>query len=195
MTFITTVSEDAAEGETAEFYAGAKDEFGYLPNFIQVFSHRPDVLARFDALLDSIKEHMDPRRYELVTIAAAKELRSSYCMLMHGAVLMRDHYSADELREIAEDPEASGLDETDKAIMRFARKVVRDATSVSEADLAPLRAQGLTDPEIFDISAAAAARCFITKLTDSVGTRPDARFGALEPGLRKALVVGRPIAD
>jgi alkylhydroperoxidase family enzyme len=30
---------------------------------------------------------MDPRRYELATLAAALELRSSYCALAHGKVL------------------------------------------------------------------------------------------------------------
>ncbi len=41
---------------------------------------------------------------------------------------------------------------------------------------------------------AAAARCFFSKTLDALGVRPDSSYGDLEPGLRQALVVGRPIA-
>ena len=36
----------------------------------------------------TIKGGMELRRYELATVAAARELRSSYCTLAHGSVLM-----------------------------------------------------------------------------------------------------------
>ncbi len=195
MTFIHTIPEDSAEGETAAMYARLRHELGYVPNFAKAFSHRPGVMARFGELLDSIKGNMDARRYELATIAAAKELRSSYCMLAHGSVLLRDHYSAGELQAIAESPDESTLTETDKEIMRFAAKVARDATAITEEDLDRLRAHGLSDAEIFDIAAATAARSFLTKTADAMGAQPDSRYSDIDPELQKALVVGRPIAD
>jgi len=195
MTFIRTIAEDSAQDETAAMYDRLRQELGYVPNFARAFSHRPEVLARFDALLDSIKANMDARRYELATIAAARELGSSYCMLAHGSVLLRDHVSAGELRAIVETPDESVLTEADKAVMRFAAQVARDAASVTEADVAALRSQGLSDAEVFDVAAAAAARSFITKAADAVGTRPDSRYREIAPELRRTLVVGRPIAD
>ena len=44
-------------------------------------------------------------------------------------------------------------------------------------------------------SLAAGARCFFSKTLDALGVRPDADYNDMEPGLRQALVVGRPIAD
>ena len=79
--------------------------------------------------------------------------------------------------------------------MRFARKVVEDATAVSAEDVAELRELGLSDPEIFDIAAAAAARCFFSKTLDALGVQPDAEYLTLPPELREALVTGRPIDD
>lgn len=38
---------------------------------------------------------MDPRRYELATIAAARRLHSSYCTLAHGSVLIDKFLDAD----------------------------------------------------------------------------------------------------
>jgi hypothetical protein len=41
---------------------------------------------------------------------------------------------------------------------------------------------------------AAAARCFFSKVLDGVRAEPDAKYRALDPELRDALTVGRPVA-
>ena len=56
-----------------------------------------------------------------------------------------------------------------------------------------LRGLGLSDAEIFDVVAAAAMRCFFTKIVDGLGFQPDAAYAELDESLREALVVGRPI--
>jgi len=58
-----------------------------------------------------------------------------------------------------------------------------------------LRSHGYQDAEIFDVAAAAAARCFFSKLLDALGGQADSTFNDLDPTLREALTVGRPIAD
>jgi alkylhydroperoxidase family enzyme len=136
---------------------------------------------------------MDLRRYELATLAAARRLRSSYCCLAHGTVLIEQFN--EPVLDIALDHRAAGLDEVDVAVMDLAERVVDDATSIGDADLQPLRELGLSETEIMDVVLAAAARCFFSKTLDGIGVRPDARYGELEPRLREALVVGRPIAD
>ena len=135
---------------------------------------------------------MDLRRYELATLAAARRLRSSYCCLAHGAVLLERF--DEPLLEIALDHRAAGLDEVDVAVMDLAERVVDDATSIGDADLQRLRDLGLSDTEIMDVVLAAAARCFFSKTLDSLGVLPDASYRRLAPELRDALVVGRPIA-
>jgi hypothetical protein len=47
---------------------------------------------------------------------------------------------------------------------------------VTEDDVARLRSQRLTDPEIFDVALAAAARCFFSKSLDSMGAQPDPEY-------------------
>ena len=46
-----------------------------------------------------------------------------------------------------------------------------------------------------DVVLAASARCFFSKTLDALGVLPDASYAALDPDVREALVVGRPIAD
>jgi len=162
-------------------------------NFEVAFAERPDVYAAWVELNGAIKGSMDLRRYELATLAAARRLRSSYCCLAHGSVLAQRF--GEPVREIALDHRAAGLDEVDVAVMDLAERVVEDATSIGDDDLRPLRSLGLSEAEIMDVVLAASARCFFSKTLDALGVLPDASYAALDPGVREALVVGRPIAE
>ena len=164
-----------------------------MTNFERAFDERPDVFAAWQGLNGAIKANMDLRRYELATVAAARRLRSSYCTLAHGSVLMERFLSPDELRAVVADHRSADLDDVDVAVMDLAEKVVDDATSITEADLDRLRALGLSDADVMDVVLAAAARCFFSKTLDALGVQPDARYAELDPVLRDALTVGRPI--
>jgi uncharacterized peroxidase-related enzyme len=195
MAFIDTVREDQAVGATAEMYAADEEAFGYLPNFTRAFSLRPTAYAAWRQLNGAIKSGMDPRRYELATVAAARRLRSSYCTLAHGAVLMDKFLDADSVAAVVTDHRSSGITATDVAIMDLAEKVADDATAVQPADIERLRSAGLSDTEIVDVVLAAAARCFFSKTLDALGVEPDARYADLTPELRDVLTVGRAIAQ
>ncbi|HET8555883.1 MAG TPA: carboxymuconolactone decarboxylase family protein [Gaiellaceae bacterium] len=162
-------------------------------NYEAAFEARPDVYAAWVQLNTAIKEGMDLRRYELATLAAAQRLRSSYCSLAHGKVLLERF--GEPVAEIVRDRRSAGLDEVDLAVMDLAERVADDATAVGEADLDRLRALGLSDAEIMDVVLAAAARCFFSKTLDALGVLPDAAFRELPDEVRDVLVVGRPIAD
>ena len=195
MAFIELIPEDEASGDMAELYEAERARMGSLPNYVKAFGWRPAAYAAWRGLISEIQQTMDTRRYELVTLAAAQRLRSSYCSLAHGKVLLDRFMDAKTLRDVASDPRGAGLDELDLAVMELATKVVDDATSVTETDIERLRSLGLSDADIVDVVLATAARCFFSKTLDALGVQPDATFaGAFDPEVRQALVVGRPIA-
>ena len=162
-------------------------------NFERAFEERPGVYAAWVELNTAIKANMDLRRYELATLAAARRLRSSYCALAHGSVLVERF--GEPVREIALDRGSAGLAVVDLAVMDLAERVVDDAASIDDAELQRIRDLGLTDAEIMDVVLAASARCFFSKTLDALGVRPDAAYADIDPELREVLVVGRPIAD
>jgi uncharacterized peroxidase-related enzyme len=187
MAFVETIPEDDASDDVAEIYDTMREQFGYLPNLVRVFSLRPEAYKAWMQLNGAVKAH-DLRRYELATLAAARRLRSSYCALQHGKVLAQQFMSFQDVPDLPE-----GLDDADRAVMELAEKVVDDATSVTQADVDKLRALGLTDAEIVDVVLAAAARCFFSKTLDALGVVPDASYAELPSEFREALTVGRPI--
>jgi uncharacterized peroxidase-related enzyme len=194
MAYIDTVPVNQATGDVRAMYEATQANFGYVPNLAKVFSHRPKVNAAWAGLLGSVRANLDTRRYELVTLAAARALQSSYCMLAHGTVLRKQYYSPEQLTAIAKDFATADLAAVDVAIMAYAEKIARDASSVTAADVQRLREHGLTDAEIFDIAAATAMRCFFSKLLDALGAEPDSAYADMERELRQQLTVGRAIS-
>ena len=195
MTFIRTIPPSEAEGPVREMYEQARARFGYLPNWAQAFSLRPAVMAGWGALLRSIQSNLPVRTYELATLAAARALRSSYCSLAHGSVLASKVFDAPTVTAIAMDARESPLEPRERAMMAFAEMVALRADRITPADVDGLRSHGWSDEEIFDVAATAAARCFFSKLLDALGVAPDSAFNDLDPDLRKALTVGRPVAE
>ena len=194
MSFIDTVPEDQATGDVAAMYQTDREVFGHLPTLTKGFALRPDVYAAWRQLNGAIKANMDLRRYELATVAAARRLRSSYCSLAHGSILLDKFLSPDGVRAIVEGRDAAELDAVDAAVVALADKVAVDATSVTQADIDGLRSLGLTDTDILDVVLAAAVRCFFSKVLDGTGVEADAKYAALDPELRDLLTVGRPIS-
>jgi uncharacterized peroxidase-related enzyme len=194
MPYIETAEEAQADGPLAELFALERRAWGYLPNLARTIGVRPDVYRAWRSLNGAIKATMTPQRYELATLAAAVELRSTYCALAHGRTLA-GLMPEEHVIGVATGRAADDLEPADLAIVAFARRIARDASRVGREDVATLRDVGLGDDEIFDVIAAVAARCFFSTVLDATGTEADAAFAELPEPLRDALTVGRPIAD
>ena len=101
MAFITEIGD-------SELFERDRAAFGYVPNFTRVFAHRPEVYEAWLQLRDAILASMDTRRYELVTVAAARRLRSSYCTLVHGKVLADRFLAPAQVRDVVLDHRSAG---------------------------------------------------------------------------------------
>jgi uncharacterized peroxidase-related enzyme len=184
----------APDDDTRELFAGEQAQRGYVPNFARAFAHRPGVYRAWRNLVTEVASNMDERRYELATLAAARRLRSTYCMLAHGGVLAQKFFTGDDVVAIVRDPASAPLDGVDRAVMELADAVAADATAITREDVERLRTLGLSDPEILDVVLTAALRCFFSKTLDALAVEPDEVYSGLDPGLRDALAVGRPAA-
>lgn len=194
MAFIKTIPVAESDGTVREMYARQESAWGYVPDYAKVFCHRPEVMERWGRMLAAIKRPVDDRRLELVTFAAAHELKNSSCSLAHGAKLARI-IDKDTVIAIAQGRESEVLTEAEAAMVRFARRVASDASRITAGEVAALKEiHGFSDAEVFDIATIAAARAFFTKVLDALGSEPDLGFMKVEKDLRQALTVGRPIS-
>ena len=195
MAFVTGIAETAATGAAAAFYERARAERGAVLNLHRAFVFLPELFAHFETMAAALKDRMGLRRYELVTLAAALALKSSYCALAHGKVLLGKGMAPEELERIASDKGHTSNTPQEAELMGYAADIVADATAIGPARIAALRAVGCSEDDIAQAAAAAALRCFFSKYLDALGTRPDPGFAALPEGLRVALTRGRPVED
>lgn len=194
MSFIKTTAAADATDEVRAMYARQEGAWGFVPDYAKVFCHRPEVMERWGKMLAAIKRPVDSRRLELVTFAAAHELRHSSCSLAHGNALAKI-IGKDAVIAIANGKDCAALTSAEIAIVQFARRVARDASKITSGEVAALREiHGFADEEIFDIVAIVASRSFFTKLLDALGSEPDVNFMSLDDDLRRVLTVGRPIS-
>ena len=113
-------------------------------------------------------------------------------MLAHGAVLRKNFFTAEQLESIAKDFRNAGLEEKEVVMMEYSQKVVRDASSTTQADFDNLRKVGWTDEDIVSITLTAAARSFVSKVFDALGADADGIYKELDEETHHALIGKRP---
>jgi len=73
------------------------------------------------------------------------------------------------LARIEADFETAGLDQRRLAILRYALVLTRDPASVTEADVAGLRAAGLSDTDILQVAEVTAYYAYVNRIADGLG--------------------------
>jgi len=92
-----------------------------------------------------------------------------YCTSVHAqrfAQLAKRH---DTVEQVFDDPATAGTSERERAIAQFARAVTLRPQQLGPNDIAPLRAVGMTDPEIIDLLHATAIFGWANRLMHNLG--------------------------
>ncbi|OIH83432.1 carboxymuconolactone decarboxylase [Arthrobacter sp. UCD-GKA] len=172
MGILQTTSEAEAVGATAAAYAADRAALGYVPSHTRVLALNPEAFEAWKALQSSIAKSMGMRRYELVTLAAALGIGSRHCRLAHGNKALK-YIDEQELLGIARDYRSAGLAEAEVAMMDYAVKLSGDSAAMGESDSRRLRDFGFTDREIVDITLAAAARNYLSRILQALAVDID----------------------
>ena len=96
-------------------------------------------------------------------LAGAREIG---CQVLAGVAVAR---CCDSFRSALRDHRTAGLPRHEVAILDLAEKLCLHAYKIAPADMAGLRAHGLSDEEILDVVLVAAARNFYSKVVDALG--------------------------
>jgi alkylhydroperoxidase family enzyme len=90
------------------------------------------------------------------------------------------------VRGVLGDLESSQLEEKDKALLRFVRKVNLDSPRISTADMQPLYAAGWDDEAIYYAITVCALFNFYNRWIDATGVHPLSEEAHREGGRRTA---------
>lgn len=186
MSIIQTPDPATATGDVAEIYAADVHDLGYVAEYTRVMSVNPEAYRAWEQLVRAIAGSLGLRRYELVTLAAARGTRSEHCRLAHGRKSLK-LFAEPQLEAIARDHHDADLTEAEVAMMDFAERISRDSSAMTEADSLRLRELGFTDREIVDITLAAAARNYFSRAIQALAVPVEVPPG-VNAELREALV-------
>ncbi len=173
MMFVATVAPDAATGAVRAMYDEDLAELGYITTDTELFSLQPGVYRAWTELAEAVRRTMRLRRFELLTIVAARALGCRACVSAHAAFCIRAGIaSREQIEAIVRDFRHAGLEPVEIALMDLVERVAIDAHHVGRADVEALRELGLRDNEILAAVLVAAARSFYSKSLEALGVPP-----------------------
>lgn len=169
---------------------------GHVMNLTRLWAWRPDLAVEFWTLRRNLMMRCKLSRRDLVIAACAcvSRLGDSYCSLSFGTVLsgLTDASTAAALLH-GEAPAA--LTARELAIAAWARKVAAQPNATEREDVELLRAAGLSDKDIFELTTFVAFRIAFAMVNDALGAQPDWQMAeAAPPEVRAAVDYGRPPA-
>jgi uncharacterized peroxidase-related enzyme len=167
---------------------------GYVWNVSRLWAYQPDTVERlFELMSQAFKPSgLDFRQRGILVTAAASTLGDSYCSLAWGGKL--SGASDPTLAAGVLDGTDTGLSDQEKAMAAWARQIVKDPNATTPADLQELRDAGLTDSQIFAVTAFVALRLAFSTINDALGASPDAQLiESLPPAVTQAVPFGRPV--
>lgn len=174
--------EASLPADLQELFAKNREKPGFVPNVFRALSLRPEVLRGFIALYDALmaaEGGLSKAEREMIAVAVSAQNHCHYCLVSHGAVLRVRARDAQLAETVAANYRAAALTPRQRAILDFAVMVTRASAEVGDADLAALRAQGLSDEEIFDVTQIAAFFNYSNRAASAMGMRPNAEFYTL----------------
>ena len=171
-------------------------ESGYVWNVSRLWGYQPETVNRlFELMSEAFKPSgLTFRQRGILVAAAASTLGDSYCSMAWGGKLA-DATSTDLAAGVLNGRDGE-LSEQEKAMAEWARKIVKDPNATTTVDVQTLRDAGLTDEQIFAITAFVALRVAFSTINDSLGAQPDAKLVEnLPQEVVNAVTFGRPASS
>ena len=141
--------------DLAAIWRKCEDKLGFVPAVFSTYSLKPRRLRNFMAMYNEIMlapSGLSKLEREMIAVVVSSANRCYYCLVAHGAAV----------RKLSGDPElgemlvmnyrVANLSSRQRAMLDYAWKLTTALHRVDEADREALRAQGLSNEDIFDLS-------------------------------------------
>ena len=172
MSWIDEVELDDAQGKLAEIYAELVEKRGKVSNILKVHSLNPEAMGNHLDLYMTLmfgKSGISRAEREAIAVVVSATNECAYCVNHHAEALRRyvkDEETLDMLMS------ADGLETLEPRlsnIVRHAEKLTSAPDAMTESDLGELRAVGLSDRDILDVSLIVAYFNFVNRIALGLG--------------------------
>jgi uncharacterized peroxidase-related enzyme len=140
MSRISRLDRSEVTPEMATLYDKAFAQRGNVPNMFRVMAHRPEIFstmqAHFAAVLNT--GTVSTRLKELIIVRTSQINVTPYCLASHTILARNLGWTDDQLNHLSQWPEREDFTPAEKAALRLAESVTRDAHAVSDEQFAEL---------------------------------------------------------
>ena len=172
MSWIDEVELDAAEGKLKEMYAELIAKRGKVSNILKVHSLNPEAMGNHLDLYMTLmfgKSGLSRAEREAVAVVVSATNECAYCV-NHHAETLRHYIDDDETLDMLMN--ADGLETLEPRlsnIVRHAEKLTSAPSAMTDVDLGELRAVGLSDRDILDLSLIVSYFNFVNRIALGLG--------------------------
>ncbi|MCA9170662.1 MAG: carboxymuconolactone decarboxylase family protein, partial [Planctomycetales bacterium] len=135
-----------------------KGKLGMVPNMMRAIGNSPAALNAYLQFSGGLASgSLTTQQREQIALAVGEANQCEYCLAAHSALGKMAGLSADQLRDARL---GMSVDPTSDALLRFARKLVKERGRVTNDDVRELRDHGFTDSELTEVVANVALNIF-----------------------------------
>ena len=173
MSWIEEIDESAAGAKLGEIYAELIRKRGKVANILKVHSLNPDALSNHLDLYMTLmfgKSGLSRAEREAIAVVVSATNECPYCVNHHAEAL--GHYiKGDALKMLVEADGLESLEPRLSNIVRHAEKLTSAPGAMTESDLGELRAVGLSDQDILDITLIVSYFNFVNRIALGLGVQ------------------------
>lgn len=172
MPYIRVIEPENAEGELREEYERLLGSRGKLAAIHTIHSLSPAALrAHMDLYLTLMFGRSKLRREvrEAIAVVVSRANGCAYCDEHHAQALLAYWKDEARLEALRRDPREADLDARTVAILDHAASLTRDPAAAGPDDVERLRAHGVSDEEILDLTLITAYFNFVNRIVMGLG--------------------------
>jgi len=141
MSRIHRLDRTEVSGELVSLFDKIFSIRGNVPNMFRTMAHRPEIfrtmMAHFDAVLNT--GTVPTKLKELIIVRTSQINQTPYCLASHTILARNLGWTDEQLSNLATWPQREDFSPAEKAALKLAETVTRDANSVSDEQFAELQ--------------------------------------------------------
>jgi uncharacterized peroxidase-related enzyme len=173
MSRISRLDRSEVTPELAALYDKAYAQRGNVPNMFRVMAHRPEIFATMQAHFGAVLNTgtVSTKLKELIIVRTSQVNDTPYCLASHTILARGLGWSDDQLSHLAEWSNRDDFTPAEKAALRLAETVTRDAHAVTDEQFAELRTH-YSEGEIVELLCAIGLFNYFNRFNNALQMQP-----------------------
>lgn len=173
MSRISRLDRGEVSPDMAALYDKVFAQRGNVPNMFRVMAHRPEIFstmqAHFSAVLNTGTVPLKLK--ELIIVRTSQVNETPYCLASHTRLARNLGWTDNQLAQLADWPDRSDFTPAEKAALRLAETVTRDAHALTDQQFAELRSY-YSEGEIVELLCAIGLFNYFNRFNDALRMQP-----------------------